>query len=399
MDFQDFLAETSKKRQHSAIRALQKYTNMKDIVNLGGGMPHSETFPLKGITLHLDYGDLEMDKGDLDKGIQYGESGGEQNLKAWLRKLQDHVHKPVYKDYQICIGNGVSDVLAKAFEAVLNPGDTVLIESPTYVGAISFLRPLGLQFLPINVDQHGTNVDELETVLKNWNGKKPKVFYTVPIGGNPTGISITFERKKQVYRLAQKYNFLIFEFNSWIPSYWSMDTDGRVLRFDSFSKLFGGGFRIGWVSAAPAFVERILLHGMVTDLHPSGLSQQIIYTIIKSWGIEGFIQHTKRITQYYKKRRDILQSALEKHLTGLASWNIPDAGLFFWIKLNNVPDTFDLINKKAVDSKVVLLPGVEFLPLRGNSSFVRAAFSFAHPDHLELGAERLGKLLSNKAKL
>ncbi|KAJ3274095.1 hypothetical protein HDV01_003588 [Terramyces sp. JEL0728] len=403
MNFQEFISETSKKREHSAIRALQKYTNMKDMVNLGGGMPHSDTFPLKGITLHLDYGDLQLTQSDLDRGIQYGESGGEVSLKKWLRKLQDRVHKPVFKDYQICIGNGVSDGL----EAVLNPGDTVLIESPTYVGAISFLKPLGINFMPVEVDEHGTCVDQMEEMLKNWKGKRPKVFYTVPIGGNPTGISITYERKKQIYKLAQKYNFLIFEddpyyyiqFNNWIPSYWSLDTDGRVLRFDSFSKLFGGGFRIGWVSAAPAFIERIVLHGMVTDIHPSGLSQQIIYSILNSWGIDGFVQHTRQITEYYKQRRDIFQKALQKHLAGLATWNLPDAGLFFWIKLNNVKDTFDLINSKAMESKVILLPGVEFLPLRGNCSYVRAAFSFASPQHLELGAERLGKLLANKAKL
>jgi kynurenine/2-aminoadipate aminotransferase len=146
--------------------------------------------------------------------------------------------------------------------------------------------------------------------------------------------------------------YYYLQFHNAIPSYFSLDVDGRVLRFDSLSKIISAGFRIGWVSGASYLIDKIVLHSMASNLHVSGVSQALSLTIFKYWGIDGFLAHTAKVAEFYKSRRDSFLKICDKHLKGLCNWTIPSAGMFVWFDLKDISDSASLINEKAVEKKV-----------------------------------------------
>ncbi|KAI8914183.1 pyridoxal phosphate-dependent transferase [Gorgonomyces haynaldii] len=399
-DYSPYLTQIAKNRKPSAIRQLQKLSFTPGMISLGGGLPHPSTFPFESVSFKTRDGkEFQVSQEDLIKGLQYGPTQGDAHLLEWVEKLQKMMHSPQVP-VDICLGNGSQDLLAKAFDMLVDTGDALLIESPAYVGILAFLRPKQLQFLTVDLDEHGLVPDSMRKVLQSAQ-KKPKVLYTVPVGGNPTGVSTTFERKKEIYKICQEHDILIMEddpyyylqFGDRIPSYLSLDTDGRVLRFDSFSKVLSAGARIGWVTGPAPLVHLIILDGMSSNLHPSGISQVLLYTLLNQIGQQGFLEHTLAVTAYYKQRRDVFCAALTKHLSGIAQWDVPDAGMFVWIKLLGVKDSFQLISTKAVEKKVLLVPGSEFYPGHDQTGYVRAAFSLASDEQIDLALQRLRELI------
>ena len=177
-----------------------------------------------------------------------------------------------------------------------------------------------------------------------------------------------------------------------------MDTDGRVLRFDSLSKILSAGIRIGWVTGPKPLVERIVLHSQVTSLHTSGVSQVMVYALLEKWGIQGFLDHVDRVSEFYKSKKDAFIQSAEKHLTGLAEWNEPNAGMFVWLKLLGTDDSAQLIQEKAMEKKVLMVPGFEFFPIERKTPYVRAAYSTASPEDIDVALARLAELLKENQK-
>eukprot|EP00052_Salpingoeca_macrocollata_P017583 m.143443 g.143443 ORF g.143443 m.143443 type:complete len:260 (+) comp20433_c0_seq7:563-1342(+) len=234
--------------------------------------------------------------------------------------------------------------------------------------------------------------------------RKPKALYTVPTAGNPTGATLTAERRREVYQIAREHNILILEDDPYyflsfsgakLPSFWSLDTDGRVLRFDSFSKIFSSGMRVGFVSGPEALVQRIILHGQTSTLHPSGPSQAIIAKILEQWGLQGFDAHCRSVQAFYKGQCDSFLEACNTHLSGLAEWNPHiSGGMFAWLKLLNIADSKALIAEHALQEKVLLVPGhVFFPPTAPPTPYVRASFSTAPAQQIQEALLRLRKLL------
>ena len=189
------------------------------------------------------------------------------------------------------------------------------------------------------------------------------------------------------------------------PSFLSMDVDGRVLRFDSFSKLLSSGLRVGFVTGPPALIERIEFHAQASVLHSSGVSQALVAGLFDSWGVageaggegsassyDGFVRHCDGIADFYRERRDAFLQSADRHLSGLCEWRAPSAGMFVWIKLP-VSDADHFIKKKARDAKVLLVPGQSFDPHDRPSPYARAAFSTASLADMDMAVERLGRLL------
>lgn len=253
-DYSRFINDISASRKPTAIRALMKLTSTPGMISLGGGLPNPTTFPIDSLQFTTKAGKtLLVESADLNDGLQYSPTPGMPALVEWLRKLQEHVHKPLV-DVDICIGGGSQDVLSKAFDMLLRPGDHVLVESPAYVGILGHLKPYKLNYHIVPIDSQGLDPEAMHQVLSNWPDERtrPRVLYTVPVAGNPTGITTTLTRKREIYKLAQEYNVLILEddpyfylqFGDQVPSYLSLDTDGRVLRFDSLSKILSAGIRL-----------------------------------------------------------------------------------------------------------------------------------------------------------
>jgi kynurenine/2-aminoadipate aminotransferase len=313
------------------------------------------------------------------------------------------MHSPKVK-FDLLIGHGSQDLMCKAYEMLIAPGDCILMESPTYVGVLAFLRPYGAKMISVDTDSHGLTPSSLDTIMTGWTDSKPrpKVLYTVATAGNPTGVTTPTWRKQEIYKLAQKWNLLILEDDPYYflqydepleRSYFSMDTDGRVLRFDSFSKVLSAGARLGFVSGPPALIERLTMHQMATVLNASGLSQLLIWEFLKSKGLDGFHLHTRFVAGLYKERRDYFIGLLDRYLKGKAEWTVPVAGMFVWIRLIGVTDSFKLISEKAVEAGVLLVPGKEFYPNPQISSYVRASFSYSSEEDMEKGVQRLASLL------
>lgn len=401
-NYAPFLSRRSARRQPSALRALIPITRAPGMISLGSGFPNPALFPFSNLEFTLlDGSKFSLQGAALAEALQYGSSYGLPSLLAWLSRYIAAEHNPKGSDWDVLVTNGSQDGLAKAFDMLLNEGDILLTECPTYTGALSAAVATGAKIEGLESDAQGLLPAALEARMQA-AGPKPRVVYIIPTGQNPAGSTMGNQRRSELYALIQKYDLLLLEDDPYwnlrftdepIRSFLSMDVDGRVIRLDSFSKIISSGFRIGWVTGPKYLVEKLQLDQQAGVIHPSGLSQAAISAVLHQWGDEGWKMQITRVREFYKKRRDLFVALATKHLEGLATWNVPSAGMFLWFQLTGIEDTAKLIGEKAVAKKVVLVPGMVFLPDRGKSSHVRASFSVAPEEDMDLALERLRSLL------
>ncbi|CEG62785.1 hypothetical protein RMATCC62417_00061 [Rhizopus microsporus] len=418
MDYSKHISKASQARNPSAIRALMPYLNCKDMISLGAGQPNPATFPFASLTLTLKTGEkIEVDDQLFDRSLSYDLTSGQPLLNQWLTELQRIEHNPPV-EFDVSIGSGSQDLLTKALEMMINPGDSVLVEEPTYTGALSFLETMPCDLAPVATDEFGIIPESLDHLLAHWpesnpSGKKdqprPHVLYTIPSGGNPTGVSATLERKQAVYKICSKYDVIILEDDAYYylqfdekrtPSYLSMDVDGRVLRCDSMSKILSSGLRIGWVTGPQPLIERINMHTMVTNLQPSGVSQVVAYQLLAKWGHKGFFDHVKGVANFYREKRDEFLVCLNKHMKGRAEWNVPNAGMFFWLRLlGGITDSYDLVMTKAIKENVLAIPGLAFMPRGNKNEYIRVSFSNVSKQQMDEALRRLARVIDREAEL
>ncbi|EEB09965.1 kynurenine/alpha-aminoadipate aminotransferase, putative [Pediculus humanus corporis] len=417
IDYDHFINDFSKLRQPSVIRELNKLYSQKtsDMVSLAGGLPNVTTFPFKEIQITLsDDSTISLKEKSLYDALQYIPTQGYPPLLEKLRTLQLKNHRPpCWDNSEVLITPGSQDGLCKAIEMSLSPGEPFIVQHPLYTGTDSILKPYCSDLIPVEQDGNGIIPEllkeELEKRIKNssdsFTMKKgiPKLLYVNPTGANPTGVILSTERKKEIYKLACKYNLIILEddpyyylhFDDTRPvSFLSLDTEGRVLRFDSFSKIMSPGIRLGFVTGPKQLISRIELHVQAGALHACSLSQVIIDSFLEKWGFDGFFEHLESVRKYYKRKKEMMIAAAEKHLTGLAEWNNPTAGMFLWIKVKGLPDTFNLVGNECIKHGVMLVMGHAYSVYKDKpSSYLRACFSLATPEQIEVGMERLAKAI------
>ncbi|KAG2236974.1 pyridoxal phosphate-dependent transferase [Thamnidium elegans] len=416
MDYSKHISKASQARNPSAIRALMVYANDKAVISLGAGQPNPATFPFAGMTVTLKTGEkIEIDTELFNRALSYDLTGGEPLLNEWLCELQRVEHKPPVK-FSLSIGSGSQDLLTKALEMMINPGDSVLVENPTYTGALSFLETMDCDLADIATDEFGIVPEALERMLANWpesnpSGKKdqprPHCLYTIPSGGNPTGVSSTLERKQAVYKICSKYDILILEDDAYYflqftkdrtPSYFSMDVDGRVLRCDSMSKILSSGLRLGWVSGPDELIDRINMHTMVTNLQPSGIPQAMTLALLQKWGHQGFLDHVTRVADFYAEKRDEFVACLDRRMKGRAQWTVPNAGMFVWLRLlGGITDSYDLIMTKALKQNVLAIPGLAFMPQKNQNNYVRVSYSNVTKENMDEALRRLAEVIDKEA--
>uniref|UniRef100_A0A667Y8R4 Aminoadipate aminotransferase n=1 Tax=Myripristis murdjan TaxID=586833 RepID=A0A667Y8R4_9TELE len=398
MNYSRFLTAVSAARKPSPIRLLTELQQRSppSLISLAGGAPNPNTFPFQSASIKVKNGEtITFDETVMKRALQYSSSNGIPELLTWMKNLQKNLHNPPTASYSpekgqmdMCVTTGSQEALCKVFEMLVNPGDNVLLDAPTYSGTLAALQPLGCNLINVPSDQHGMIPAALKEVLSRWDPSEvlkpgstaPKILYTIPNGGNPTGASMTTERKKAVYELARQYDMLIIEDDPyyflqfekpWAATFLSMDVDGRIIRTDSFSKILSSGLRMGFVTGPKPLVDRVVLH------------------------IQASTMHTSTFTQVSTKHSHIYLCAFQRHtaaLTYVAEWHAPSAGMFLWIKLKGIADTQQLIMEKALEKEVLLVPGGVFMI---NSSdpcpYVRAAFSLSTPEQID--ELRLGSLM------
>ncbi|XP_045687772.1 kynurenine/alpha-aminoadipate aminotransferase, mitochondrial [Phyllostomus hastatus] len=421
MNYARFLTARSAARRPSPIRVLSEIMlrSPKSVISLATGSPNPNMFPFKTAVITTDDGKvIQFDEEIMKKALQYSQTAGIPELLSWLTQLQLRLHNPPtlhrpssQEEMDICVTTGSQDGLCKVFEMLINSGDNILLNEPVYSGTLEALQPLGCNLINVPSDEYGIIPESLKEILSRWkpedskNPKKntPKFLYTVPNGNNPTGNSLTINRKKEIYELARKYDFLIIEddpyyflqFNKpWIPSFLSMDIDGRVIRSDSFSKVLSAGLRIGFISGPKPLIERVVLHTQVSTLHTSTFTQLMIFQLLHQWGQEGFLAHVDRVTDYYRKQKDAILAAADKWLSGLAEWYVPTAGMFLWIKIKGLKDAKKLIEEKAIKKEILMVPGNAFyIDNSAPSPYFRASFSLASPEQMDMAFQRLAQLI------
>ncbi|XP_020009116.1 kynurenine/alpha-aminoadipate aminotransferase, mitochondrial isoform X2 [Castor canadensis] len=421
MNYSRFLTAKSMARKPSPIRTtvdiMTKSPNT--LISLAPGFPNPNTFPFKSATITVENGGtIQFDEEIMSRALQYSPSYGIPELVSWLKQLQIKLHNPPTAhcppsqgQMDLCITSGCQDGLCKVFEMIINPGDNILLNEPLYPGTIQAMLPLGCKIINVPSDENGMIPSSLREILSKWkpedskdpNKNTPKFLYTIPNGNNPTGNSLTSDRKKEIYELARKYDFLIIEddpyyfvqFNKpWEPTFLSMDIDGRVIRADSFSKILSSGLRVGFITGPKQLIERIVLHSQVSVLNPCTFSQLMISQLLHQWGEEGFWAHIDRVVGFYKSQRDAVLAAADKWLHGLAEWHVPKAGMFLWIKIKGIPDVKQLIEEKAIKKEILFVPGSAFYVNSSTPSpYFRACFSLVSPEQMEMVFQRLAELI------
>ncbi|KAG6914741.1 hypothetical protein DXG01_015652 [Tephrocybe rancida] len=417
-----FLSKVAKGYKPSPIRPLFPLEHTEGLISLLAGKPNPSTFPFTSFSFTasspINDSDitLKLDSTELAQGLQYSATAGYENLSDWLIGLQDHSHgRKKSADWTLSVGSGSQDLIFKAVATLVDPGDPVLLESPVYAGVISMFHTLNCEQIEVETDPHGIKSSSLKSILESWPAEKPmpRVLYTIPYGCNPTGMTATLERRKEVLALSREHNFLILEDDPYYflyygkaaryPSYFSLESEepetGRVLRFDSLSKVLSAGIRIGFASGPTRLLQAINAHIATSGLQPSSLAQVIAFKLLNSWGYDTFVKHTQKVAQFYRGKRDVFEAAMNRHLSGLAQWDSPEAGLYFWFKLvlsddSSVEgDSEALISEKAVREGVLALPGTAFLPNGRKSAYVRASFSLLGEEDVDEALRRLAKVI------
>lgn len=328
-----------------------------------------------GVVVEAGKHDLAEDKSifDIATAFNYGNGTGAAQLLRWIVEHTELVHKPPYADWSCTMSVGSTSATDMALRMFTQRGDYILSEEYTFATAVETAAPMGVRVAGVRMDEQGLlpyGPGGLDDVLANWDAdgkrggaRKPFLLYTVPTGQNPTGATQGTKRRRDIYRVAQKHDLYILEdepyyflqmqpytgpgapdipppksheefLKSLVPSLLSMDVDGRVMRFDSFSKVIAPGSRVGWVTASAQVVERYFKHADVSTQGPSGMSQLILFKLLdEHWGHGGYLDWLVHIRMEYTKRRDCVLEACEKYLPKeIVSWKPPMAGMFVCIE-------------------------------------------------------------------
>uniref|UniRef100_A0A4W4GDY3 Aminotransferase class I/classII large domain-containing protein n=1 Tax=Electrophorus electricus TaxID=8005 RepID=A0A4W4GDY3_ELEEL len=404
MNYSRFLTAVSAARKASPIRLLTELQQRSppSLISLAGGAPNPNTFPFHSATIKMKNGEeIVFDETIMKRALQYSGSYGIPELLTWMRELQRRLHNPPTMGYspergqmELCVTTGSQEGLCKVFEMLVSPGDNVLLDTPTYPGTLAALQPLGCSIINVPSDQHGMIPEGLRDILAQWDpadsqrpgSTVPSVLYTIPNGGNPTGASMTFERKQEIYKLARKYDFLIIEDDPyyflqfqkpWAPTFLSIDVDGRVIRTDSISKILSSGLRVGFVTGPKPLVDRVVLHIQASTMHTSTFTQ-LCCNLLSCVCVCMYVGVWVSLCVF----------------SDLAEWHAPAAGMFLWIKLKGIKDTQKLIMEKALEKEVLLVPGGVFNICSSDPCpYVRAAFSLSTPQQIDEAFKRLSVLI------
>ncbi|KAI1002763.1 Aromatic amino acid aminotransferase [Podosphaera aphanis] len=466
-----YLSLEAKSRQASCLKSAAKHLKNPSLISLGGGFPVAENFPFEeisikvpkppcfteketretGVTLRAGKYDTVEEKSEYDLSIalNYGLGTGSAQLIRFITEHTEVVSNPPYADWSCALTVGSTSALDHVFRMFCERGDYILSEEYTFASAVETAIPLGVKFLGVPIDDEGLIPDALDEMLCSWDQKlrgarRPFLLYTVPSGQNPTGATQGEARRRKLYSVCQKHDLYIIEdepyyflqmqpytgcdtaplppptsntefLKSLVPTFVSMDTDGRVLRMDSFSKVIAPGMRTGWITASEQIVERFIRTNEVSVQNPSGLSQIVLFKLLdEHWGHDGYLKWLINLRIEYSRRRDVILRACERYLPkGVVTWNPPMAGMFLWLKINwhshpaasikSIIEIEEEIFLKAINHGVLVSRGSWFVADRTNAMptemFFRTTYAAATSEKMEEAIEKFGSAIRDSFNL
>jgi 2-aminoadipate transaminase len=398
-------AQRVQRMQASAIRELLKVTEMPGIISLAGGLPAAEIFPIEKIAAVTQRILEESGR----QALQYGTTEGFTPLRELLaHRLKQEGFDVSLENVLITSGSQQGlDLLAKI---MIDAGDSLLVESPTYMGALQACNAYEPEYLAVRSDEEGIVTDELELALQ----KNPKFIYALPNFQNPTGVTFTLERRQKLVEMASRYGVPVVEDDPYsqlrfegepLPSLLALENErqqregqkdqlyqGNVIQLNTFSKVLAPGLRLGWIVAPAEVIRKLVLAKQGADLHTATFNQMIAYEITR----EGFMEeHIPLIRKTYRERRDAMLAALEEYFPDNARWTRPQGGMFLWVTLPEGIDAAELLSD-ALEYRIAFVPGAVFHPCGGGANTIRLNFSNATPECIEEGIRQLGKLLHTR---
>ncbi|MBC8333932.1 MAG: PLP-dependent aminotransferase family protein [Anaerolineales bacterium] len=398
----DRYAYRMKSMESSFIREILKLTQQPDVISFAGGLPAPKIFPVKEFQ-EAAYRTLEENS---EKALQYGTTEGYLPLREMIAKRSARYGLKVRAE-NISITSGSQQALDLVGRLFIDRGDKIIVENPTYLGATQAWNAYGADYLPVSMDEEGMITSELEKALH----KGAKFIYVLPNFQNPSGVTLSLKRRKELVALADRYRTPIIEDDPYgqirfegehIPPVAVVDSeyrgqnggsyDGNVIYLSTFSKLLAPGLRIAWAIGAESVMRRLVQAKQGADLHTSSFNQIAVYEVSQNDFLD---KHVAVIRATYKERRDAMLEAMDELFPVEVKWTHPEGGMFLFVTLPEGMDAMKLFDK-AVEKKVAYVPGSVFHPLGGGENTMRMNFSFPDPDTIREGIARLGKLLKEE---
>ncbi len=393
MDYNKFLSDRVKPMKASAIREMFKRMANPDIISLAGGNPASELFPSDELSKIA--GKILMTNPSY--ALQYGTTDGVPAMKECAISRAKKVNSFGEND-TVIVTTGAQQGIDLAAKCLLNKGDKVVVENPSFIGTLNSLRSYEAELIGVKIESDGMDTDELEEVLKN---NDVKLIYTIPTFQNPSGTTMSLEKRKKVLALASKYDVMIIEDNPYgdlrfsgedIPTLKSMDAEDRVIYVGSFSKILSPGLRLGYVVAHRDICDRIEVVKQVNDVHTPVLTQLMCVEFMKKYNIDKYIEKNCAL---YGKKCAIMIESMEKYFPkGKVKWTVPEGGLFIWCECPTITDINPIVDK-CLEKMVAIVPGTNFATdITLPSNMFRLNYSSATPEKIEEGVKRLGEVLA-----
>ena len=378
----------------SAIREILKYSSVPGMISFAAGNPAPEAFPTEDIARIS----ADILKNDAIGALQYSVTEGYQPLRDRMKAYMKTKHNSVSAEDELIITSGaqqVMDLMAKAF---CEKGDTIIAEAPSFIGSLNTFRSYGAHLVGIPVDDDGMNIEALEKALKE--NPNTKFIYTIPNFQNPTGITMSLEKRKAVYQLAKKYNVLVLEDNPYgeirfsgenIPTIKSLDTDGIVVYAGSFSKVLSPGLRVGYAIGNKKIIAKLTVCKQTSDVHTTIFSQMITDEFLKTTDFEA---HLNKLRGIYRHKAQLMMSLMDNYFGDKITYHKVEGGLFIWCTLPKEVDMMNFCTKAVKEKKVALVPGTAFLINETDECHeFRTNYSTPTDEQLIKGMELLGELV------
>jgi 2-aminoadipate transaminase len=398
ISWETHFARRAQRMTSSAIRELLKVTEQPDFISFAGGLPAPEIFPVEEVAAASRR--ILRKRGAT--ALQYGATEGYRPLRELVAEEMTRDGVPATAD-NVLITTGSQQALDLLGKIFIDPGDRVLVESPTYLATLQAWSCYGADYVEAPSDEEGVNPEKLGAALR----PHPKLLYCLPNFQNPRGVTLSASRRERLVEVAARHRLPIVEDDPYralrfegehLSRLIALEAerqeggapyDGNIIYLSTFSKILSPGLRVGWVVAAPAVIAKLTQAKQGTDLHTATFNQMLAYDLLRS----GFIaRHTHEIVRTYRERRDAMLEALDAHFPEGVHWTRPEGGMFLWVTLPEGVDAADIL-REAIAHKVAFVPGAPFHASGGHANTLRLNFSNATPEKIAGGIARLGIVL------
>jgi 2-aminoadipate transaminase len=399
MNYDAFFSEDARVMRSSIIRQLTGLVNRPDVISFAAGSPNAETFPYEQLT--AIYEDLAAkEKGKI---FQYSVTRGSPELIEAVRSRTAEVQGIAASQEQTILASGSQQGMDLLARVLLDPGDSVFVELPNFIGASSSFENLRASVVGIRRDDEGMDLDDLRgrIAAARAKGSRPKLIYVIPNFQNPSGRTWSQARRRALLEVATEENLLILEDDAYGEIYFEGDgsalipikrddPDCRVIYMSTFSKTLAAGLRVAWITGPAEIVRRVELAKETADLCSPTLSQKLTLEFLRRGWMEA---HLEKVRAFYRGKRDIMLSVVEKRFGDIAEWSRPGGGLFLWVELPRQIDTLPLLREVVDTEKIAFIPGQPFFVDGSGSNTLRLSFSNVSDENIDKGLERLERVV------